>query len=90
MVNLILKFVSLSRAAGLRVSTSEVLDCFDQLPMVDVLDEPQFAAMLRANFAKSRREQSHFNRLYHLFLLAEVEVLRERQVEHSQTHGEAT
>ena len=67
MVNLILKFVSLSRAAGLRVSTSEVLDCFDQLHMVDVLDEPQFAAMLRANFAKSRREQSHFNRLYHLF-----------------------
>ena len=67
MVNLILKFVSLSRAAGLRISTSEVLDCFDQLNMVDLLEEPQFAAVLRANFAKSRREQSHFNRLYHLF-----------------------
>jgi uncharacterized protein with von Willebrand factor type A (vWA) domain len=67
MVNLVLKFVSLSRAAGLRISTSEVLDCFDQLNRVDVLDERQFAAVLRANFAKSRREQSHFNRLYHLF-----------------------
>jgi uncharacterized protein with von Willebrand factor type A (vWA) domain len=67
MVNLILKFVSCSRAAGLRISTSEVLDCFEQLNMVDLLDEPQFAAVLRANFAKSRREQSHFNRLYHLF-----------------------
>jgi len=67
MVNLILKFVSCSRAAGLRISTSEVLDCFEQLEMVDFLDEPQFAAVLRANFAKSRREQSHFNRLYHLF-----------------------
>ena len=67
MVNLILKFVSCSRAAGLRISTSEVLDCFEQLNMVDFLDEPQFAAVLRANFAKSRREQSHFDRLYHLF-----------------------
>jgi uncharacterized protein with von Willebrand factor type A (vWA) domain len=67
MVNLILKFVSCSRAAGLRVSTSEVLDCFDQLNRIDLLDEPQFAAVLRANFAKSRREQFHFNRLYDLF-----------------------
>ena len=67
MVNLILKFVALSRAAGLRVSTSEVLDCLNQLELVDILDEPQFAAVLRANFAKSRREQFHFNRLYELF-----------------------
>ena len=67
MLNLILKFVSCSRAAGLRISTSEVLDCFDQLNRVDFLDESQFAAVLRANFAKSRREQFHFNRLYDLF-----------------------
>lgn len=67
MLNLILKFVSCSRAAGLRISTSEVLDCFEQLNIVDFLDEPQFAAVLRANFAKSRGEQSHFDRLYHLF-----------------------
>ena len=67
MVNLILKFVALCRAAGLRVSTSEVLDCLDHLELVDILDELQFAAVLRANFAKSRREQFHFNRLYDLF-----------------------
>jgi len=67
MLSLILKFVSCSRAAGLRISTSEVLDCFDQLNRVDFLDELQFAAVLRANFAKSRREQFHFNRLYDLF-----------------------
>jgi len=67
MVNLILKFVACSRAAGLRVSTSEVLDCFNQLKLVDILDEKQFTAVLRANFAKSRREQFHFNRLYDLF-----------------------
>ncbi len=67
MVNLLLKFVSCSRAAGLRISTSEVLDCLDHLKRVDFLDEPQFAAVLRANFAKSRREQFHFNRVYDLF-----------------------
>ena len=67
MVNLILKFVSCSRAAGLRISSSEVLDCLNQLKLVDILDEPQFAAVLRANFAKSRREQFHFNRMYDLF-----------------------
>ena len=55
------------RIAGLRISTSEVLDCFEQLKFIDILDEPQFAAVLRANFAKSRREQFHFDRLYHLF-----------------------
>jgi hypothetical protein len=67
MVNLVLKFVAVARAAGLRISTSEVLDCLHQLSLVDMLDEPQFAAVLRANFAKSRREQYHFNRLYFLF-----------------------
>ena len=67
MVDLILKFVSCARRAGLRVSTSEVLDCLNQLKLVDVLEEPQFAAVLRANFAKSRREQHHFNRLYQMF-----------------------
>jgi hypothetical protein len=67
MVNLLLKFVSIARAAGLRVATSEVLDCLHQLELVDILDEPQLAAVMRANFAKSRREQFHFDRLYNLF-----------------------
>jgi uncharacterized protein with von Willebrand factor type A (vWA) domain len=67
MVNLVLNFVSCARTAGLRVSTSEVLDCLDQLGLVDIMDESQFAAVLRANFAKSRREQHHFDRLYQMF-----------------------
>ena len=67
MVDLIIKFVSCARTAGLRVSTSEILDCLHQLQLIDILEEPQFAAVLRANFAKSRREQHHFNRLYQLF-----------------------
>ena len=67
MVGLVLKFVSCARTAGLRVSTSEVIDCLNQLKLVDILEEPQFAAVLRANFAKSRREQHHFDRLYQMF-----------------------
>ncbi|MGD9239543.1 MAG: VWA domain-containing protein [Desulfobacterales bacterium] len=67
MVDLVLNFVSCARTAGLRVSTSEVLDCLNQLKLVDILEEPQFAAVLRANFAKSRREQHHFDRLYQMF-----------------------
>ncbi|MDH3828015.1 MAG: hypothetical protein OET21_11390, partial [Desulfobacterales bacterium] len=67
MVDLVLKFVSCARTAGLRVSTSEVLDCLNQLGLVDIMEEPQFAAVLRANFAKSRREQHHFDRLYQMF-----------------------
>ncbi len=67
MVKAILRFVACCRTAGYRVSTSEVLDCISQLELVDLLDEAGFRAVLRANFAKSRREQAHFDQLYHLF-----------------------
>ncbi len=67
MVNLILKFVSCCRAADHHVSSSEVLDCLRHLAIIDLLDEEQFRAVLRSNFAKSRREQASFDRLYDLF-----------------------
>ena len=67
MVDLVLKFVGIARTVGLRVSTSEVLDCLNQMKLVDIAEEPQFEAVLRANFAKSRREQRHFDRLYQMF-----------------------
>ncbi|WP_167527712.1 VWA domain-containing protein [Desulfosarcina alkanivorans] len=51
----------------MRVSTAEVMDCLEQIRLVDMLDERQFNAVLRANFAKSRREQRRFDHLYHLF-----------------------
>lgn len=82
MVNIVLKFVGSARAAGLRISTSEVLDCLRQLARVDVLDEPQFAAVLRANFAKSHREQAHFERLYHLFF---HELRQDASISHSES-----
>jgi hypothetical protein len=67
MVPLLLRFVAGARAAGLRISTSEVLDCLRHLGFVDPLEEAQFKSVLQANFAKSRREQAHFERLYRLF-----------------------
>jgi len=67
MLNLMLNFVSACRTSDLRVSTAEVIDTARHLELIDVLDEPQFRAALRANFAKSRREQRNFDRLYNLF-----------------------
>jgi hypothetical protein len=67
MVPLLLRFAAAARAADLRLSTSEVLDCLCQLERVDLLEEAQFKSVLQANFAKSRREQENFERLYRLF-----------------------
>ncbi len=67
MVNAILKFAACCRTAGYRVSTSEVIDCVSQLQLVNMLNEDEFRSVLRANFAKSRREQAQFDRLYHLY-----------------------
>lgn len=67
MLDLVLKFAGVCREADLRVSTAELIDCAKQLELVDILDEAQFKAVLRANFAKSRREQKSFDQLYQLF-----------------------
>ena len=67
MVKLIQQFVSCCRAAGMRISTSEVLDSLNQMQLIDPTDEQQFRSLLRANFAKSMRDVQHFDRLYHLF-----------------------
>lgn len=67
MVTLIQQFVSCCRAAGMRVSTSEVLDSLNQMQLINPTDEHQFRSLLRSNFAKSIRDVQHFDRLYHLF-----------------------
>ncbi len=67
MVNLTLRFVSCCRAADLRISTAEVLDCVTQLTMIDPANEDEFKLVLKSNFAKSRMEQSRFDQMYHLF-----------------------
>lgn len=67
MVNLTLRFVDCCRAADLRISTAEVLDCVTQLAMIEPGNEDEFKLVLRSNFAKSRMEQSRFDQMYHLF-----------------------
>jgi uncharacterized protein with von Willebrand factor type A (vWA) domain len=67
MVKLIQQFASCCRAAGLRISTSEVLDSLNQLQLINPTEEQQFRSLLRANFAKSMKDVQHFDRLYYLF-----------------------
>lgn len=84
---MILKFVGAARAAGLRVSTVEVLDCLRHLALVDVLDEAQFSTVLRSNFAKSYRERLRFDQLYQLFfheLREELDATSESLAEHEE------
>ena len=82
MVNLILNFVTCSRVSGLRISSSEVLDCLNQLEMIDFLEEPLFKNVLRANFAKSRAEQAKFDSIYHLFF---HELRSQSSIPHSES-----
>lgn len=87
METMILNFVGAARAAGLRVSTAEVLDCLRHLSLVDVIDEAQFATALRSSFAKSYREQQRFDQLYHLFfheLREQLDTTTEPLAEHEQ------
>lgn len=67
MIGLLARFAAACRSAGLRVSTAEIIDCARQLSFIDVLDEDRFKTVLRANFAKSRRDQRAFDRIYRLF-----------------------
>ena len=87
METMILNFVGAARAAGLRVSTAEVLDCLRHLSLVDVIDEAQFATTLRSSFAKSYREQQRFDQLYHLYfheLREQLDTTTEPLAEHEQ------
>ena len=67
MLTTLTHFAACCRAYGLYVATSELLDCCRQLTFIDPLNEEQFKRVLLANFAKSRREQSRFHYLYHLY-----------------------
>ncbi|SLM27978.1 conserved hypothetical protein [Desulfamplus magnetovallimortis] len=70
MLQTIINFTSCCRSYGLKVSTSEVIDCIAQINLTDPLDEQTFKTILQANFAKSRREQSRFTYIYNLFFHA--------------------
>lgn len=67
MLNIMVEFTNCCRSYGLRVSTSEVLDCIRHITLVNPLDEKEFRTVVQSNYAKSRRDQSRFNSLYDLF-----------------------
>jgi len=67
MITLITRFAACCRAFDLRVSTGEVLDASRHMELVDLLDPLGLRLALRANFAKSRRDQSRFDYLFDLF-----------------------
>ncbi|MCP4117977.1 MAG: VWA domain-containing protein [Desulfobacteraceae bacterium] len=67
MLKILTGFAACCRAFDLRVSTSEVLDAARHLELVDPLDPQEFKLAVRANFAKSRRDQSRFDYLFDLF-----------------------
>jgi len=67
MEEIILEFTACCRTDGMRISTAEVLDCLRQLELAAPWNESVFHTILKANFAKSRREQAEFDRLYRLF-----------------------
>ena len=67
MEEVILEFAACCRANAMRISTAEVLDCLAHLGLVPSLDREAFFTILKTNFAKSRREQAEFDRLFRLF-----------------------
>lgn len=67
MLGIMIEFTACCRSYGMRVSTSEVLDCMQQLTLINPLKEIEFRTVLQSNYAKSRRDQSRFNLLYDLF-----------------------
>ena len=57
MVDLVLKFVGIARSAGLRIATSEVLDCLNQMQLVDIAQEPVVAMRFFAPQAACLQQQ---------------------------------
>lgn len=67
MIDTIIRFARLCRAAGLRVSISEVLDAIRHIERIDLADEEQFHAALKADFVKSRPDEERFEEIYNLY-----------------------
>ncbi len=67
MLRTIIQLAACCRSWDLRVSTSEVIDCAEQLTLVNHSCEPDVKTVINANFVKSRRDQKKFDQIYNLF-----------------------
>ena len=63
----IVQFANTLRAAGVRISTSEVLDCMQGLETIDAYQRNEFYALLKATFVKSHAQFKIFDQCFHLF-----------------------
>jgi len=69
LLNNLVKFVHVLRAAGVRVSLSESMDAIQALDCVDVLDRDQVKAALSACVAKSEAERKIFSESFDRFFI---------------------
>jgi uncharacterized protein len=91
MIHMVLKFSEFCRASDLNVSTSEVLDCLTHMELVNVIDEKEFRTALCANFVKTARDKSHFNKLYDIFfhdLRVDENILTDDELNNSEERAE--
>lgn len=69
LLNNLVKFIHVLRAAGVRVSLSESMDAIQALDCVDVLDRDQVKAALSACLAKSEAERKIFSESFDRFFI---------------------
>ncbi|HWQ78235.1 MAG TPA: VWA domain-containing protein [Anaerovoracaceae bacterium] len=69
LLNNLVKFIHVLRAAGVRVSLSETMDAVDALSCIDVLDRFQVKAALSACLAKSEAERTLFSESFDRFFI---------------------
>ncbi|MGK5094914.1 VWA domain-containing protein [Deltaproteobacteria bacterium TL4] len=61
------QFSSTLRAAGIRVSTAEVLDCASALPCIQSFEREIFKITLQAHLIKTQKDLGKFNHCFELF-----------------------
>jgi len=69
LLNNLVKFIHVLRAAGVRVSLSESMDAIQAIDCVDVLDRDQVKAALSACVAKSEAERKIFSESFDRFFI---------------------
>jgi len=69
LLNNIVKFIDVLRAAGIRVSISESIDAVNSLSYVDIMDKAQVKAALSACVAKTESERKIFSESFDRFFI---------------------
>lgn len=77
MLESILRFTTCCRNANLQVSPAELIIALQHLSLVNPLQEREFKTALKSNFAKSRRDQAIFERVFTLFFKGSNQTLQQ-------------